>query len=219
MFKCWWNHPLSAKHYCPGQHHRIKTRGSQVDVVLQNLSGREVILELHTEVGMISAANKIQLMLAPEVIEENVQDDEDDEKVHCKSAQVDLSEFKSRHAEVDLEEILQKVDLLGTTDWDSAEQQGSHNLIGEYACIFSWNDIDFSKTSIVKHSIKLTDFILFKECYKFIPSGMHEKVKAHIQEMFDIGSIYPCNSPWACAVVLVHKKYGKLQFCIECMDS
>ena len=67
-------------------------------VVPQNLSGREVILESHTEVGMISAANKVPPMLAPEVIEEDVQDDEDDGKVQCKSAQVDLSESKSRQA-------------------------------------------------------------------------------------------------------------------------
>ena len=37
----------------------------------------------------------------------------------------------------------------------------------------------------------------------------------HIQEMLDVGAIRPSNSPWASAVVLVWKKYGKLQFCID----
>ena len=55
-------------------------------------------------------------MLTPEVIREDVQDDEDDEEVQCKSAQVDMSESKSKNAEVDPEEILQKIDLLRTTD-------------------------------------------------------------------------------------------------------
>ena len=55
-------------------------------------------------------------MLTPEVIEKDVQDDDNDEKVQCTSTQVDLSESKSKQAKADLEEILQKVDLLGTTD-------------------------------------------------------------------------------------------------------
>ena len=44
---------------------------------------------------------------------------------------------------------------------------------------------------------------------------MYEEVKAHIQEMLDIGAIHPSNSPWASDVVLVWKKDGKLRFCID----
>ena len=36
--------------------------------------------------------------------------------------------------------------------------------------------------------------------------GMYEEVKAHIQEMLDIGAICPSSSPWASAMVLVWKK-------------
>ena len=82
---------------------------------------------------------------------------------------MDLSESKPNQIEVDLEEILQKIDLSGTTDWDQAEQWDTHNWICEYACIFSQNDLDLGKTSIVKHSIKVTDSALFKECYQHFP--------------------------------------------------
>ena len=44
---------------------------------------------------------------------------------------------------------------------------------------------------------------------------MYDEVKAHIQEMLDVGAIWPSNSPWASAVVLVWKKDGKLQFCTD----
>ena len=37
---------------------------------------------------------------------------------------------------------------------------------------------------------------------------MYEEVKAHIQEMLDIGAVHPSNSPWASVVVLVQKKDG-----------
>ena len=58
---------------------------------------------------MISAANKIPLMLAPKVFKGDVQDNEDNEKVQSKSAQLDLDVAKSKSFEVDPEEIFQKV--------------------------------------------------------------------------------------------------------------
>ena len=33
--------------------------------------------------------------------------------------------------------------------------------------------------------------------------------------MLEIGAIQPLHSPWASQVVLVHKKDGKIQFCID----
>ena len=43
---------------------------------------------------------------------------------------------------------------------------------------------------------------------------MYDEVKAHIQEMLDLGTIRLSNSPWASAIVLVRKKDGRLRFCI-----
>ena len=159
--------------------------------------------------GKISAANKVPPTLAPKVIEEDIPDDEDDEKIQHKSAQVDLLNSKSKQVKVNLEEILQKVDLSGITDWDLAELCEAHNIICEYACIFSQNDLDLGKTFIAKDLIKLTDPTLFKEHYWHIPLGMYEEMKTHIQEMLDIGAIYPSNNLWASAVVLVWNKAGK----------
>ena len=44
---------------------------------------------------------------------------------------------------------------------------------------------------------------------------MYDEVKAHIQEMLDLGAIRPSNSLWASAIVLVRKKDGRLRFCID----
>ena len=38
---------------------------------------------------------------------------------------------------------------------------------------------------------------------------MYDKVKAHIQEMLDLGAIRPSNSSWASAILLVRKKDGR----------
>ena len=83
-------------------------------------------------------------------------------------------------------------------------------MICKFACIFSQEDLDLGKTSIVYNSIKVNDPVPFKEQYRCISPGMYEEVKVHIQEMLDVGAIRPSNSPWVSAVVLVQKKRWKI---------
>ena len=75
--------------------------------------------------------------------------------------------------------------------------------------------MDPGKASIIKQRMELTNLTPFKERYRCIPSGMYEEVKAHIQEMLDVGAIHPFHSPWASVIVLVRKEDGKLRFCIN----
>ena len=44
---------------------------------------------------------------------------------------------------------------------------------------------------------------------------MYNDVRAHIQDMLDIGAIWKSHSPWTSAVVLVWKKDSSLRFCID----
>ena len=113
--------PKCKNIFVPGNITKLKQGGSRVDVVLWNLSGIDIILELHTEVGIVSAANKVPSSLTPDVLERNVQDDENGESVECQSAEPELPESELRQTGMDPEEILQKVDLLGTKDWDPTE--------------------------------------------------------------------------------------------------
>ena len=74
-------------------------------------------------------------------------------------------------------------------------------------------DLDLGKTALIKHKIQVKDWMPSKEHYQCIPSHMYDNVRAHIQEMLDIGTIHKLHSPWASAVVLVQKKDGSLRFC------
>ena len=95
-------------------------------------------------------------------------------------------------------------------EWEPPLQQAAQDLIHKFTCIFSKDDLDLGKTSIVKHSIKINDPVPFKKWYRHIPPGMYEEVKVYIQEMLDVGAIRPSNNPWTSAVVLVWKKDEKL---------
>ena len=57
------------------------------------------------------------------------------------------------------------IDLSGLQDCSHEEQQKVNDFILEYACIFAMNDIDLSKTSLVRHNIQLTDLMPSKERY------------------------------------------------------
>ena len=111
--------------------------------------------------------------------------------------------------------ILNLIDLSGIKDWPEKLQQDAKDMLKRNAQVFSKDDMDMGRTNLVKHHIKLTDRAPFKEAYRRIPPQMYDEVKAHIQEMLDLGAIRPSNSPWASAIVLVRKKDGRLRFCID----
>ena len=104
--------------------------------------------------------------------------------------------------------ILKLIDLSGLEDWPEHLQIEAKEMLKRNAKTFSKTDLDIGRTNLVKHHIKLTDPIPFKEAYRRIPPQMYDEVKAHIQEMLDLGAIRPSNSPWASAIVLVRKNDG-----------
>ena len=81
--------------------------------------------------------------------------------------------------------------------------------------MFAVDDLELGKTDLVKHEIKLDNYVPFKEWYLRIPPHQYEEVRKHLNEMLEIGAIRKSNSPWASAVVLVRKKDGSLRFCID----
>ena len=73
-------------------------------------------------------------------------------------------------------------------------------------------------TNAIKHKIVLEDPDTppFKERFCRIPPPQLDEVREHLKLMLDAGVIWPSNSPWCNAVVLVRKKDGSLHFCIDC---
>ena len=71
------------------------------------------------------------------------------------------------------------------------------------------------KEHAIKQEIHINNDEPFKECFRCIPLPLLEEVHASLRDMLDAGAIQLSQSPWCNAVVLVQKKDGSLQFCID----
>ena len=111
---------------------------------------------------------------------------------------------------------LDKIDGKGLWDWSSEDQNEVCDLIMEYTSIFAMHNMDLGKTSLVKHSIRLSNNTPFKEHYRHIPPSLCQEVCNHPKEMLEIGAIHPSNSPRASLVVLVQKKMESSNSILPC---
>ena len=113
--------------------------------------------------------------------------------------------------------LLEKLDLSGLEAWPEDQAGKAHSLLKEYHDILSLEKCDMGHTNATKHKIVLKDPDTppFKEHFCRIPPPQLDEVREHLKLMLDAGVIWPSNSPWCNAVVLVRKKDGSLHFCID----
>ena len=164
---------------------------SRVPICLHNMSLRPVEVPAKMMVGQVTPANQV-----PPV-------------VHPTRTAAETSTKPQKGW------VLEALDLKGLQDWPESEQEQARELLLKWEHLSAQNNLDLGKTALTKHKIKLTNSTPFKERYRRIPPHMYDDVRAHIQEMLDIGAICKSHSPWASAVVLVCKKDGGLRFCID----
>ena len=111
--------------------------------------------------------------------------------------------------------ILEELNLMGLDEWPKAEQEQARQLLLKWEHLFAHSNLDLGQISLIKHQIVLMDQTPFKEHYQCIPPHMYDSIKAHLQEMLDIGAIRKSHSLLGSMVVQVWKKDGSLRFCID----
>ena len=113
--------------------------------------------------------------------------------------------------------LLEKLDLSGLEAWPQEQAEQAHSLLKQYHDIFLLEKHDMGHTNATKHKIVLKDPVTppFKEHFCRILPPQLDEVREHLKLMLDAGVIWPSNSPWCNAVVLVRKKDGSLRFCID----
>ena len=128
----------------------LKPEKGKIDVFLRNHNVKQVTLPKQTTVGEIIVTNIIPALLVPQPTGHGAGE---------KEATVEKRETESK------KELLENIDLTGLEEWSQNEQKEAQEFITKYAGIFAMSNIDLGKTSLIKHSIRLTDNTLFKECW------------------------------------------------------
>ncbi len=88
-------------------------------------------------------------------------------------------------------------------------------LLIAFEDIFAKNDTDLGLFTQVQYSIDTRDAAPIKQLMRCVSLGFAHEEDAHLQKMMECGVIQPSTSPWASPSVLVHKKDGGVQWCIN----
>ena len=161
----------------------------------------------------IPVVRMIPVQLVPEAHEPDILPDRDE---MCQGQQTSKLTIRQRHGK-----LFDELDLRGLDHWAPKMADKAHQLLAKYHDIFSLDPAELGCTHSTKHAIKVTDDTPFKEHFRHIPPPLVDEVRDHLREMLESGAIRPSQSAWCKAVILVRKKDGGLQFCIDfqCLNA
>ena len=180
----------------------MKDGSQNVSMVLCNGTGKPMHLAARRLVGRIVAANLVpDAVASPELEAKLAQDGEPEPPLTMEQWQ----------------ELLMKVleengSLRKLKGWKEEMALKAKQLLMEFHHIFCLEKNEMGCTDATKHIIELLSKQdePFKERFRRIAPHEVEEVQQHIQEMLDGGAIWPSQSPWCNAIVLVQKKDGHL---------
>ena len=191
----------------------MKDGSQNVSTVLHNDTGKPMHLAVGWLVGCIVAANLVpDVVASPELEAKLAQDGEPEPPLTTEQCQKLLMK------------VLEENGSLGKLKgWKEETTLKAKQLLIEFHHFFCLEKNEMGSTNATEHVIELLpeQDELFKERFRRIAPHEVEEVHQHIQEMLDGGAIWPSQSPWCNAVVLVWKKDGTLRFCIDfrCLNA
>ena len=193
----------------------LKSNLRSVQVGLRNMSCCAVTLSKGTVIAQLSLANAIPKMLAPKLASCQLELAKNQGLESNELKFINSTNSQPKLTEERRDKIFSKLDLTSYDNWTQNKRDMFDTAIERYNQIFAVEVLELGHTNLVKHKIKLTNYVPFEERYRRIPTHQYEEVHKHLDEMLRMGAIRKFNSPWASAVVLVRKTDGALRFCID----
>ena len=135
------------------------------------MTQRKIILKRGTRVIRVSAANTVPPMLAPDPSTDRSELGYGSQESNSKSVpeykitNLDENVAKPKSTPERLNDLFTKLDCSGIEDWPEDLQKNVHDLMIEYQHLFALNDLELGNTSKVKHEIKLSNPVPFKDRY------------------------------------------------------
>ena len=118
-----------------------------------------------------------------------------------------LTDDDTSHVDALLQEVDESVD-----DTTRAQLQ---NLLHQHRDVFSRNEYDLGRATMVKHRIETGSSRPFRQALRRQPAHMLPLIDEQLREMQKQGIIRPAQSEWGSNLVVVKKKDGSLRFCVD----
>ena len=132
-------------------------------VGLRNLNCHTVTLHKGMVIAMLSPSNVIPKMLAPKLAKCKLEFVNGETLKNHKPVFADVTNSIPELTQEHREKLFPKLDLSSYDEWTANQQQLIDNLIQHYHHIFAVDDLELGHTDMVKHKIKLDNYIPFKE--------------------------------------------------------
>ena len=126
---------------------------------------------------------------------------------------VDASQVHPKSIE-DPKDVIGRLNIDGA-DLSEAGKDRLKKLVTEYIDVFSRNDSDIGRTSIMKHHIETGNAKPIKQRPRRVPLKLRSEVERQKDSMLRDGIIEPSSSPWCSPIVLAKKKDGSFRFCVD----
>jgi len=95
------------------------------------------------------------------------------------------------------------------------QREKVRDLLVQYKAILSTDEFDIGRTHLVEHKIDTGEARLIRQPLRRQVFAHQQFIKEKTERMMEHGLIEPAASPWASNVVLMKKKDGLLQFCVD----
>lgn len=104
---------------------------------------------------------------------------------------------------------------LSQSDLTSSEATELHDLLDDFADVFSRGEHDLGRTSLIRHDIPIGDARPKRQRNYRQPYHLRQEVKRQVSNLLEQGVVEESHSPWSSPVLLVPKKDGSYRFCVD----
>ena len=117
-------------------------------------------------------------------------------------------------ANVGVEDVVHLM-LRGADKLSEKERDAAASLLLEFKDVIAVGENSLGHTSLVYHSIDTGSSRPVRQQARRLPVHQKQEVRELLDDMLSRGVIEPSHSPWASPIVLVRKKDGSTQFCVD----
>ena len=114
----------------------------------------------------------------------------------------------------DCEALFSKLQL-DSTDLNPEQLETVKQLIIKYKDIFSKDDFDIGRSTLVTHNIDTGDAVPIKQAPRRLPPHRQKLVEDMTDELLARDLIQESQSPWSAPIVLARKHDGSMRLCID----